>query len=196
MGQADDPALERRSRTDRRGLAVLSLLSSGGFSIVSFGGGLVGFMVLGVLDVFGPSGRPAPRTTSAARRTSGDHRPLAVRGRGRAAPAGPRGRQPRAAMPLWIGPRGAIEEFVAEFAGYQVALLWPATDLLVGVGAPAAPVAVEVEAVRRTRGVLRGTTYTLALAGGEGRQGRHLPQASERRGPRPGRLGNVRVRCG
>ncbi|MEV0235553.1 hypothetical protein [Nonomuraea sp. NPDC050786] len=65
-------------------------------------------------------------------------------------------------MPLWIGPRGAVESFVRERTSDPAIVAWVALDVLVGVGAPAVLVLVAV--VRRTRRLLRLTMTALSLA--------------------------------
>ncbi|MEV4111205.1 hypothetical protein [Nonomuraea sp. NPDC049695] len=65
-------------------------------------------------------------------------------------------------MPLWIGPRGAVESFVREHTSELASTAWVILDVLVGVGAPAVLVLVAV--VRRTRRLLRVTMTALSLA--------------------------------
>ncbi|NUP62068.1 MAG: hypothetical protein HOW71_07805 [Nonomuraea sp.] len=66
----------------------------------------------------------------------------------------------------WIGPRGAIEQFVREDGGSGNVAAWLALDVSVGVGAPALLVLAAV--LRRTRPLLRFTTLALTLAAGVG----------------------------
>ncbi|WP_143590262.1 hypothetical protein [Thermoactinospora rubra] len=69
-------------------------------------------------------------------------------------------------MPVWIGPRGAVESFFYEFARYSTGLLWVAVDVLVGVGAPAVLVLLTV--VRGTPRLLRVTIWALSIAAAVG----------------------------
>ncbi|TMR32485.1 hypothetical protein ETD85_22850, partial [Nonomuraea zeae] len=156
--------------------AALSLLSSGGHSIVSFGGwgvdyDLVLLLILGVLGVFG--------TVWAARSAHDLGGPPLVLSPAPPIRIAPARAWPLAAvavllpllpaavnladgMPAWIGPRGAVDDLFHGYVGYPATVLWVAMDMLVGVGAPAVLVLVTV--VRRTRRLLRVTMLTLTLA--------------------------------
>ncbi|MEV4242109.1 hypothetical protein AB0J63_01740 [Streptosporangium canum] len=69
-------------------------------------------------------------------------------------------------LPLWIGPRGAIESaFRMHFTGPSL-LLWLGFDLLVGVGGLAVLVLVAV--TRRTRRLARAAACTLVIAAAVG----------------------------
>ncbi|MFC5834588.1 hypothetical protein [Nonomuraea insulae] len=178
VGQARDPRWSRATVGMGVVSASLSSLSSGGSSIIAFGGGGVDYtmlllMILGVLGVFGmvwearsahelagPPRVPAPKPAPAPAR------PWPLAGLAVALPLVPAAVNLAHGMPMWTGPRGAVEGFFREFAGYQASLLWLAVDTLVGVGAPAVLVLVAV--VRRTRRLLRGTMLALTLAAAAG----------------------------
>ncbi|MEU0483238.1 hypothetical protein ABZ260_29135 [Streptosporangium sp. NPDC006013] len=67
---------------------------------------------------------------------------------------------------LWIGPRGAIEQFVRVDGGSGHALTWLALDVFVGVGGPALLILAAV--LRRTRHLVRFATLTLTIAAAVG----------------------------
>ncbi|MEV4115435.1 hypothetical protein [Nonomuraea sp. NPDC049695] len=160
--------------------APLSLLSSTSFSTIGIGGGLdfgmVLRMLLAVTDVFvltwaarsahelaeAPHPRPRPRKIP----SPAPRRPWALAAVAVALPLVPAAVNVAGGMPVWIGPRGAIEEFFREVPGDPAGLLWLAVDVLVGVGALAVLVLVAV--VRRTRRLLRATMLSLTLAAAAG----------------------------
>ncbi|WP_433367354.1 hypothetical protein [Streptosporangium sp. CA-115845] len=69
-------------------------------------------------------------------------------------------------MYLWIGPRGAIEQFVRVDGGSEHALTWFVLDVFVGVGGPALLILAAV--LRRTRHLVRFTTLALTIAAAVG----------------------------
>ncbi|MFI6796712.1 hypothetical protein [Streptosporangium canum] len=69
-------------------------------------------------------------------------------------------------LPLWIGPRGAIESAFRMHVTGPGLLLWLGFDLLVGIGGLAVLVLVAV--VRRTRRLARATACTLVIAAAVG----------------------------
>ncbi|GAA2881631.1 hypothetical protein GCM10010517_44640 [Streptosporangium fragile] len=160
--------------------ALLSLLSSGSHSIISFGGpdvdhGLLPVMVLGILSVLGtvwqarsahdlgvlaPAPSPAPALQVAPARAW----PLAAVAV--VLPLIPAAVNLADGMPAWIGPRGAVDDLFHEHVSYPATVLWVALDLLIGIGAPA--VLILIAAMRRTRRLLRVTILALTLAAAAG----------------------------
>ncbi|MEU7858642.1 hypothetical protein [Nonomuraea sp. NPDC049141] len=179
-GQARDTRWTRGTVRMGGAAAALSLLSSGGSSIVSFGGSGVDYdllllMVLSILGVFGtvwqarsahdlggpiPVPSPAPPVQVAPARAW----PLAAVAV--VLPVIPAAVNLADGMPVWIGPRGAVDDLFHGYVSYPATVLWVAVDLLVGVGAPAVLVLVAV--VRRTRRLLRVTMLLLTLAAAAG----------------------------
>ncbi|MEV1005334.1 hypothetical protein [Nonomuraea sp. NPDC050202] len=178
-GQARDPRWSRG--TVRMGLAwaVLSLLSSGGHSIISVGGwgvdyDLVLLMVMATLGVLGtvwqarsahelgspPVPSPAPVAGVAPARAW----PLAAVAV--ALPLIPAAVNLAGGMPVWTGPRGLVDDLFHGYVGYPATVSWVVVDMLVGVGAPAVLILVAV--IRRTRTLLRVTMSALVLAAAAG----------------------------
>lgn len=180
VGQARDARWSRGTVRLGRASAVLSLLSSGGGSFISFGGSGIDYdllllMVLGVLGVFGTVWQarsahelgalaPAPSPAPAVRGAPARAWPLAAVAV--LLPLIPAAVNLADGMPAWIGPRGAVDDLFHGHVSYPATVLWVALDLLVGVGAPAVLVLVAV--VRRTRRLLRATMLTLTLAAAAG----------------------------
>ncbi len=186
VGQARDPRWSRA--TVRIGViaAVLSFLSPGSFGFITYGFGGDGvdyitllLMLTGVLGVFslvweartahelaGPLAVPSPEASAQTASVRAARRPGALAALAVALPLIPAAVNLAHGMPLWIGPRGAIERYFQEYAAFPADLLWLAVDVLVGIGAPAVLVGIAV--VRRTRGLLRGTMLALTLAAGAG----------------------------
>ncbi|NUW43362.1 DMT family transporter [Nonomuraea rhodomycinica] len=179
-GQARDGRWRRGTVRMGGAWAALSLLSSGSHSIVAFGGwgvdyDLVLLMVLSVLDVFGtvwqarsahdlggppPVPSPAPPVRLAPARAW----PLAAVAV--VVPLIPAAVNLADGMPVWTGPRGAVDDFFHGYVSYPATVLWVAGDMLIGVGAPAVLVLIAV--VRRTRRLLRATMLILTLAAAAG----------------------------
>ncbi|MFI6793041.1 hypothetical protein ACIBG4_37495 [Nonomuraea sp. NPDC050383] len=179
-GQARDARW--RPGTVRMGgaAAAVSLLSPGGNSIVGFGASgvdyeLVLLMVLSILSVFGtvwqarsahdlggpiPVPSPAPPVRVAPARAW----PLAAVAV--VPPLIPAAVNLADGMPVWIGPRGVVDDLFHGYVGYPATVLWVAVDMLVGVGAPAVLVLIAI--VRRTRRLLRVTMLILTLAAAAG----------------------------
>jgi hypothetical protein len=168
-GQARDGRWSRA--TVRLGVvaAVLTFQSPGVYTFGTFGGGvdpgLVMVMLVGVLSILGTVwtarsahelGGPAPAPSPAPGRLP--RRPWALVAA--ALPLIPAAVNLARGMPLWLGPRGALDEYVRQFTGEPAVLAWLTADLLVGVGAPALLVALAV--VRRSRRLLSATVFTLA----------------------------------
>ncbi|MET7333571.1 hypothetical protein [Nonomuraea sp. NPDC005650] len=179
-GQARDARWARGTVRMGAASAALSLLSSGGHSIVSFGGmgvdyDLLQLMALGVLGVFGTVwqarsahdlGGPAPLPAPAPPARVAPARAWPLAAVAVALPLVPAVVNLADGMPAWIGPRGAVDDFFHGYISYPATVLWVAADLLVGAGAPAVLVLVAV--VRRTRRLLRVTMLTLTLAAAAG----------------------------
>ncbi|MFG3437182.1 hypothetical protein ACGF0J_08040 [Nonomuraea sp. NPDC047897] len=179
-GQARDARWRRG--TVRLGVAwaALSLLSSGGRSIVAFGGSgvdhdLVLLMVLGVLGVFGTVWQarsahdlggptPVPSPAPPARLAPARAWPLAAVAV--VVPLIPAAVNLADSMPVWIGSRGAVDDLFHGYVSYPATVLWIAVDILVGVGAPAVLILIAV--VRRTRRLLRVTMLILTVAAAAG----------------------------
>ncbi|MEV0590517.1 hypothetical protein [Nonomuraea cavernae] len=179
-GQARDARWARGTVRMGMASAALSLLSSGGHSIISFGGwgvdyDLVLVMVLGVLGVFatvwqarsahdlgGPP--PAPSPPPPARVASARPWPLAAVAV--ALPLIPAVVNLAGGMPVWTGPRGLVDDLFHGHVGYPATVLWVVVDVLVGVGAPAVLILVAV--VVRTRRLLRVTMSALIIAAAAG----------------------------
>ncbi|MBT2233678.1 DMT family transporter [Nonomuraea sp. NEAU-A123] len=179
-GQARDARWTRGTVRMGGVSAALSLLSTGGRSIISFGGWGIDYhllllMVLSILGVFGmvwqarsahdlggpiPVPSPAPPVQVAPARAW----PLAAVAV--VLPLIPAAVNLADGMPVWIGPRGAVDELFHGYLSYPVTVLWVAVDLLVGVGAPA--VLVLIALVRRTRRLLRVTMLVLTLGAAAG----------------------------
>ncbi|HUR08685.1 MAG TPA: hypothetical protein VM347_39525 [Nonomuraea sp.] len=179
-GQARDARWTRGTMRMGGVSAALSLLSSGGSSIISFGGWGVDYhllvlMVLSILGVFGtvwqarsahdlggptPVPSPAPPVQVAPARAW----PLAAVAV--VLPLIPAAVNLVDGMPVWIGPRGAVDDFFQGYVSFPATALWVAVDMLVGVGAPA--VLVLIALVRRTRRLLRVTMLVLTLAAAAG----------------------------
>ncbi|MFI7442861.1 hypothetical protein [Nonomuraea indica] len=180
VGQARDARWGRGTVRMGGAAAALSLLSSGGHSIVAFGGSdvnyrLVMLMVLSVLGVFGmvwqarsahDLGGPAPAPSPAApvRRAPARAWPLAALAV--VIPLIPAAVNLADGMPVWTGPRGAVDEFFHGYVSYPATVLWVAVDMLIGVGTPAVLVLIAI--VRRTRRLLRVTMLILTLAAAAG----------------------------
>ncbi|SEG88696.1 hypothetical protein SAMN05444920_106289 [Nonomuraea solani] len=176
IGQARDPRWSRG--TVRMGMAasVVWLLSPGGGSTFSFGGGDIDYRLLvvvglGFVGVFGmvwmarsahDLGGPVPVPAPARPVQVAAARPWPLAAVVVALPLIPAAVNLAGGMPVWIGPRGAVDEFFHGYVSHPAALLWFAVDLLVGVGAPAVLILVAV--VRRTRRLLRATMAALTLA--------------------------------
>ncbi|GGO71561.1 hypothetical protein [Nonomuraea cavernae] len=168
--------------TVRMGIAAagLSLLSSGGSSIISFGGwgvdyDLVLLMVLGSLGVLGTAwqarsahdlGGPPPVPSPPAPARVAPARPWPLAAVAVALPLIPAAVNLAGGMPAWTGPRGLVDDLFHGYVSYPATVLWVVVDLLVGVGAPAALILVAV--VRRTRRLLRGTMSALVIAAAAG----------------------------
>lgn len=179
-GQARDARWSRGTVRLGGASAVLSLLSSGNQSFISFGGSGVDYdllllMVLGILSVFGTVWQarsahelgaltPVPSPAPPARVAPARAWPLAAVAV--LLPLIPAAVNLVDGMPAWIGPRGAVDDLFHGHVSYPATVLWVALDLLVGVGAPAVLVLVAV--VRRTRRLLRVTTLTLSLTAAAG----------------------------
>ncbi|MFD8559136.1 hypothetical protein ACFV1N_17790 [Streptosporangium canum] len=160
--------------------ALLSLLSSGSHSIISFGGGgvdydLVLVMVLGILGVFGTVWQarsahdlgvltPVPSAAPAVQIAPARAWPLATVAV--VLPLIPAAVNLADGMPAWIGPRGAVDDLFHGHMSYPATVLWVALDMLIGVGAPAVLILIAV--MRRTRRLLRVTMLALTLAAAAG----------------------------
>ncbi|WP_336209251.1 hypothetical protein [Nonomuraea sp. LPB2021202275-12-8] len=190
VGQARDPRWS--PATVRMGVisASLTFVTPSSYSYVTIGGDVdhtveVLYTLLGVLGVFGtvwqarsahelagPPPLPSPARVMPARAAARPWPPAAM---AVAFPLIPAAVNLAHGMPMWIGPRGAVDNFFREYTSYPAGLLWLAVDVLVGVGAPAVLVLVAV--VRRTRRLLRGTmaALTLAAAAGVGSALTHRP---------------------
>ncbi|MEV0151327.1 MULTISPECIES: DMT family transporter [unclassified Nonomuraea] len=180
VGQARDARWRRGTVRMGGASAVLSLLSSGGTSIVAFGGWgvdyeLVLLMVLSVLGVFGTVwqarsahdlGGPAPVPAPAPPVRVAPARAWPLAAVAVVPPLIPAAVNLADGMPVWIGPRGAVDDLFHEYVSYPATVLWVAVDMLVGVGAPAVLVLIAI--VRRTRRLLRVTMLVLTLAAAAG----------------------------
>ncbi|WP_329426008.1 hypothetical protein OG339_37760 [Streptosporangium sp. NBC_01495] len=181
-GQARDARWSRGTVRMGWASAALSLLSSGGGSIISFGGwgvdyDMVFLMVMGILSVFGmvwqarsahelgvPASVPSPAppvSLAPARARAWPLAAVAV-----VLPLIPAAVNLADGMPAWIGPRGAVDDLFHGHVSYPATVLWVALDLLVGVGAPAVLILVAV--IRRSRRLLRVTMLALTLAAAAG----------------------------
>ncbi|MEV0199393.1 DMT family transporter [Nonomuraea sp. NPDC050691] len=179
-GQARDARWRRGTVRTGGAAAALSLLSSGGHSIVAFGGtdvdyDLVLLMVLSVLGVFGTVwqarsahdlGSPTPILSPAPPVRLAPVRPWPLAAMAMVPPLIPAAVNLADGMPVWTGPRGAVDDFFHGYVSYPATVLWVAVDMLIGVGAPAALVLVAI--VRRTRRLLRVTMLILTLAAAAG----------------------------
>ncbi|MGW5159517.1 hypothetical protein ACWEPN_28920 [Nonomuraea wenchangensis] len=178
-GQARDARWSRGTVRVGAAAAAVSLMSFGGHSFVTFGGGLdpglVLFMLIGVLGVLAAAwqarsahdlGVPAPEPAPAAPVQVAPARAWPLAAVAVALPLIPAAVNLADGMPAWLGPRGLLDELFHGYVSQPATLLWVALDLLVGVGAPAVLVLVAV--VRRTRGLLRITTAALTLAAAAG----------------------------
>ncbi|GAA3138542.1 DMT family transporter [Nonomuraea roseoviolacea] len=182
VGQTRDARWRRGTVRMGGASAALSLLSPGGHSTVTFGGwgvdyDLVLLMVLGVLGVLGtvwqarsahdlgvPAPAPAPSPAPAVRRAPARAWPLAAIAV--VPPLIPAAVNLADGMPVWTGPRGAVDDLFHGYVGYPATVLWVAVDMLVGVGAPAVLVLIAI--VRRSRRLLRVTMLLLTLAAAAG----------------------------
>ncbi|MFF5212128.1 hypothetical protein [Streptosporangium sp. NPDC000396] len=160
--------------------ALLSLLSSGSGSFISFGGWGVDYnlllvMVLGIMGVLGtvwqarsahdlgvltpvPSAAPAVQVAPA--------RAWSLAAVAVVLPLIPAAVNLADGMPSWIGPRGAVDDLFHGHVSYPATVLWVALDMLIGAGAPAVLILIAV--MRRTRRLLRVTMLTLTLAAAAG----------------------------
>ncbi|SDM44964.1 hypothetical protein [Nonomuraea jiangxiensis] len=174
VGQARDPRWSRATV----GLGVVALLWSfllpGSYGYVTFGGGLnyteLARSLLSALSVFAlvwmarsahDLGGPLPGPTARVPSPPAARRPWPLAAVAVALPLIPAAVNLANGMPVWIGPRGAIESFLRQSAGELMDPLWMLADVLVGVGAPAVLVLVAV--IHRTRRLLRATMLALSL---------------------------------
>lgn len=179
-GQARDARWSRGTVRMGMASAAVSLLSSGGHSIVSFGGwgvdyDLVILMVLGILGVLGTVwlarsahdlGGPPPVPSPPPPVRIAPARPWPLAAVAVALPLIPAAVNLAGGMPVWTGPRGWVDDLFHGYVGYPATVLWVVVDVLVGVGAPAVLILVAV--VRRTRRLLRVTMSTLIIAAAAG----------------------------
>ncbi|MBB6348238.1 DMT family transporter [Nonomuraea muscovyensis] len=179
-GQARDARWRRGTVRMGGASAALSLLSSGGHSIVAFGGSGVDYdlvlpMVLSVLGVFGmvwqarsahDLGGPTPAPSPAPQIRIAPARAWSLTAVAVVLPLIPAAVNLADGMPVWIGPRGAVDDLFHGYVSYPAMVLWVAVDMLVGVGAPAALVLIAI--VRRPRRLLRVTMLILTLAAAAG----------------------------
>lgn len=180
VGQGRDPRWSRA--TVRLGVlaAWLSFLfPGGGYAFITFGGVSyihLAMMLSGALNVFSlvwaarsahELAGPPPQPSAPAAPARAARRPWPLAALAVVPPLIPAAVNLIAyGMPMWIGPRGAVESSLYQYPGGQAYLLWLAVDLLVGVGAPA--VLVAIAAVRRSRRLLRGTMWTLLIVAAAG----------------------------
>ncbi|MFF3438725.1 hypothetical protein [Streptosporangium sp. NPDC002721] len=179
-GQARDARWSRGTVRMGWASAALSLLSSGGNSIIAFGGfgvdhDLLLIMVLSALGVFGTAwqarsahdlGAPAPVPSPAPAVPLAPVRAWPPAAVAVVLPLIPAAVNLADGMPAWIGPRGALDGLFHGHVGYPATVSWVALDMLVGIGAPAVLILVAV--VRRSRRLLRVTTPALTLVAAAG----------------------------